>query len=135
MTDQEAAVIAKTSYGRCSLAPKFFEAFYERFFEVCPAAKPLFAKTDFERQRRLLQHAFGLLLIFPAQPAGEPNILARVAERHSRRDLNIDPALYPLFIDSLIDTVKRYDPEYSPAVEAAWRSAVATGVAYMRARY
>ena len=130
-----AAKIAKASYGRSSSVPTFFQDFYERFFEVCPAVKPLFAKTDFERQRRLLQHAFGLLLIFPAQPEAEPNLLSRVAERHSRRDLNIDPTFYPLFLDSLIDTVKRYDPEYTSAVERAWRSTVAQGVAYMTSKY
>ena len=135
MTDQHAAAIAKASYGRCCTVPRFFDAFYERLFEVCPAARPLFAQTDFERQRRLLQHAFGLLLIFPAQPAAEPTALSRVAERHSRRDLNIDPGLYPLFIDSLIDTVKRYDPECTPAIEAAWRTTVAKGVAYMQSKY
>ena len=95
----------------------------------------MFAKTDFDRQRRLLRHAFGLLLSFPAQPDGEPTILSRVAERHSRRDLDVDPALYPLFIDSLIDTVKQYDREFTPAVERAWRTAVARGVEYMQSKH
>ena len=72
---------------------------------------------------------------FPARPGGEPTILSRVADRHSRRDLAIDPALYPLFIDSLIDTVKQYDDELTPVVERAWRTAVATGVEYMQSKY
>jgi hemoglobin-like flavoprotein len=135
MTDQEAAVLAKASYARCSTAPEFFGAFYQRFFTLCPAARPMFAKTDFDRQHRLLRHAFGLLLTFPAQRDGEPRILSRVAERHSRRDLAIDPAFYPLFIDSLIDTVKQYDYEFTPTVEGAWRTAVVTGVEYMQSKY
>jgi len=135
MTDQEAAGLAKASYDRCSAAPEFFEAFYRQFFTLCPTARPMFAKTDFARQHRLLRHAFGLLLNFPAQPDGEPTILSRVAERHSQRDLDIDPALYPLFIDSLIDTVKHYDYAFTPAVEGAWRTAVATGVEYMQSKY
>ena len=62
-------------------------------------------------------------------------MLARVAERHSRRDLNVDPALYRPFIDALIDTVKEFDREYTPAVEAAWRATVAPGVAYMKSKH
>src|SRR2546421_7749761 len=46
-------------------------------------------RSDFERQNKLLRHAFGLLLIFPNQARTEPSVLTRVAERHSRRDLDI----------------------------------------------
>jgi len=55
--------------------------------------------------------------------------------RHSRRDLDIPPALYAPFIESLIATVQRNDPEFSSAVERAWRETLAPGVAYMQARY
>jgi hypothetical protein len=95
----------------------------------------VFAHTDFERLHRLLRHALGLLLTFPGQPASEPNLLARIAERHSRHDLGIDPTLYPFFVDSLVATVRAYDQEFSPAVERAWRRAVAPGIAYMQSRY
>jgi hypothetical protein len=73
-----------------------------------------------------------LLLIFPNQPPGEPTILSRVAERHGPNDLNIDPELYPGFVMSLVQTVAEHDPEFDEAVEAAWRSAVAPGIAYMQ---
>ena len=133
--DSAARDLASASYQRCAEQPGFFESFYHHFFAVCPEAAPRFAHTDFERQNRLLRHALGLLLIFPKEPDVEPTLLTRVAERHSRRDLNVLPSLYPPFVDSLIATIKQYDPAYSPEVETAWRRTVAKGVAYMISQY
>ncbi|HEV2751729.1 MAG TPA: globin [Gemmatimonadales bacterium] len=130
-----AMALAKASYERCSAGPAFFRAFYDDFFARCPEAKARFTNTDFERQNKLLQHAFGLLLLFPTQPHGEPGLLTRIAERHSRRDLDVRPALYSPFIDSLIATVRRYDAQFTPTIERAWRETLAPGVAYMQARY
>ena len=133
--DRETMAAAKASYDRCCTAPRFFEDFYSNFFARCPQARSMFARTDFERQHKLLRHAFGLLLNFPKQPPREPTILARVAERHSRRELGVDPSLYQPFIDALIDTVRRCDPDFTPAVEDAWRKTVRKGVEYMQAKY
>lgn len=131
---QEALVVARASYQRAA-SPQFFSAFYNRLFEVRPDTRPLFANTEFERQHKLLRHAIGLLLSFPEEADREPTILARLAERHSRRDLDVDPSLYPAFLESLIDTIKRYDPQYTPAVEQAWRVSLAKGLTYMQSRY
>jgi len=127
--------VAKDSFRRCSAAPDFFACFYRNFFRACPQAEPLFAKTDFPRQHKLLQHAIGLLLIFPLQAPADSSLLDRVAERHSQRDLGIEPAFYPAFVDSLIQTAREHDPEFSDDTERAWRQAVAPGVAYMQGRY
>lgn len=132
---REAGAVSRASYQRAAQAPDFFSAFYDRLFEVRPDTRQLFAGTEFERQHKLLRHAIGLLLSFPEQPDGEPTILARLAERHSRRDLAIDPSLYPPFLESLLDTIKRCDPEFTPAVEHAWRTTLAKGFAYMQSRY
>ena len=126
---------ARASYERCAKAPRFVDDFYDRLFEVLPEARARFAETDFDRQRRLLRHAIGLLLSFPSERDGEPNILSRLAERHSRKDLAIEPAFYAPFLESLIDTVKRHDPACTPAVEQAWRTTLAKGFAYMQSRY
>lgn len=135
MVDQAVMALAKASYDRCCKAPDFLDAFYRNFLSACPEAAPRFAHTKFEQQTKLLRHAIGLLLIFPSQPLTEPTLLARLAERHSRRDLDIDPAFYGPFIEALIATVRRYDGKCTPAVEAAWRETVAPGVAYMTARH
>ena len=132
---RDAMAIARASYERSCARSDFFQAFYRRLFEVRPEVKPFFANTDFERLHKLLRHAIGLLLIFPAQRETEPTILARVAERHSRRDLGIDPSYYPSFLEALIDTVKRCDPEFTPTVEQAWRTTLAKGFAYLQSKY
>ena len=133
--DRAARDVASASYQRCCDQPGFFEAFYRRFFAVCPEAEPRFARTDFARQNQLLRHAFGVLLVFATQPDGEPTVLSRIAERHSRRDLDVPPSLYPPFVDSMIATVQEFDPDFSPQVEAAWRRTVQRGVTYMISRY
>lgn len=138
MEERESIGVAKASFDRCSASPEFLSAFYRNFFLACPEAKPLFAKTDFKRQTVLLRDAIGLLLIAPffsTDPDAAPTPLSRTAERHSRRDLDIAPRLYPPFVDSLMATVKEFDPEYSSAIEGAWRTAIAKGVAYMQSRY
>jgi hemoglobin-like flavoprotein len=128
--------LAKASYDRCCAAPEFFPSFYRNLFTTRPDVEPLFAKTDFRRQHNLLRHALSLLLIFPTKPEAEArSLLRRVAERHSRRDLAIDPSLYEPFVDALIVTVQQYDPEYSPEMEAAWRTTVEQGVDYMISKY
>ena len=135
MADKATTALAKASYERCCQASDFLQAFYRNFLAGCPEAVPRFAGTNFDQQTKLLRHAIGLLLIFPNQPSQEPTLLSRVAERHSRRDLDIDPSLYSPFIDALIETVKQFDRECTPAVEAAWRTTVAPGVAYMKSRH
>lgn len=138
MDEREAVAIAKASFDRCTTMPDFLSGFYRRFFEVCPEAKPLFAKTDFVRQVTLLRNAIGLLLIAPFfanEGATGPTLLAKVAERHDRRHLNIEPRFYPPFVESLLRTIKETDPEFSPEIESAWRMAIVKGVAYMQSHY
>lgn len=133
--DDPVAEAAKASYARCCDNDDFFPAFYRRFFEACPPAEALFAGTDFTRQHKLLRHAIGTLLIFGHQPDAEPNLLTRIAVRHSRAELGVKPEWYALFLDSLIDTVASCDPEFGPELEGAWRATTAKGIAYMQSRY
>lgn len=127
--------LAKASYERCCEAPDFFAAFYRNFFAACPEAEPRFADTDWEWQYKLLKHALGLLLIFPNQPDDAPSILRRVAERHSRRDLDVYPSLYPMWVDSMVATVKEFDTDFTMETEYAWRATLAKGVKYIISKY
>ena len=132
---KEPVDLALESYGRSCEAPEFFAAFYAHLFEACPATIYKFAHTDFDRQHRLLRHGIGLLLNFDRQSGDAPNILARVAERHARTDLDVDPAFYPFFVASLVATARKFDPQFDADTESAWRVATANGLAYMTSKY
>jgi hemoglobin-like flavoprotein len=134
--DASTADIAKASYERCCEVPEYFAAFYHNFFEASPGTELRFANTDFELQHKLLRHALQLLFLFSTKSEDEAkHLLRRVAERHSRTDLNIDPTLYPGFVDSLVKTSKEFDPQFTPDVERAWRDTLAPGIAYMINKY
>lgn len=132
--NSDSAALAKASYQRAQQSPDFFHRFYQTFFANCPAAQPMFAKTDFPRQHQLLQHAIGLLLSYHGHHQNEPNLLTRVALRHGKEQLAVDPAHYQPFIDALVETVGRFDPEFTEATEDAWRNATADGVEYMKSK-
>lgn len=137
MTDVSASQMdmARASYDRCCQHQGFPQGFYEHLFRLCPEAEPMFAQTDFDKQVRLLRHALGSLLIFPKHQDQEPNLLTRVADRHGRDELGVDPSYYAAWVDALIETVRGHDPECSATVEEAWRQTVAPGVAYMQSKF
>jgi hemoglobin-like flavoprotein len=120
--------VAEESYRRCQGDP-FFQAFYRRLLSTDASIRAKFARTDFERQNKLLQHGIGLLLIFAKRP--NPALLQRIAERHGARDLDIPPALYPHFVESLVATVRQFDASCDGHVEAAWRTALRPGIDFM----
>jgi hemoglobin-like flavoprotein len=93
----------------------------------------MFVGTDFQRQNKLLQHGIGLLFIYAKR--ANPAILDRIAGRHAHGELDIAPNMYPYFVDSLVGTVKLFDPQFNPALDEAWRAAVAPGIAFMASRH
>jgi hemoglobin-like flavoprotein len=126
----ERVLQAEASYHRCGESGAFYSTFYDHLLASDPRIPPMFASTDFDRQHRLLKHALGLLLIYAKRP--NPSLLQRIAERH--RQVGIFDDLYPHFIESLVLAVSEHDPEYTPEVGDAWRSAVAPGIEYIRSR-
>jgi hypothetical protein len=43
--------------------------------------------------------------------------------------------MYPLFVESLLTTVREHDPRCSPEIETAWREALSPGIEFMKSRY
>jgi len=125
--------IAESSYRRCADQPAFFRTFYDRLLASDPSIPPKFAQTDFDRQNKLLKHALGLLIIYAKRP--NPALLERIALKHTRHGVDVPPDQYRLFLDALEYALAEHDPQYRPAVGAAWRAALAPGIAYMQSRY
>ena len=93
----------------------------------------MFSQTDFERQHKVLQHGLGILLIYAKRR--NPALLQRIADRHGRKDVNVDPSLYAFFVESLVTAVREHDSKANPDIEDAWRAAVAPGIEFMKDQY
>ena len=125
------------SLGRCRATAGFLDAFYQRFVASSDEVRAKFAKTDMMRQVQMLEDTLFVVANAVQGEEGSParSDLPRIAERHSRRDLDIGPELYDLFLECLIVTVRTHDPKFTSKVEAAWREVMGFSIDYMRKRY
>jgi hemoglobin-like flavoprotein len=125
------------SLKRCLALPGFMEGFYQSFVASSEEVREKFRNTDLQRQAQMLSDS---LYVLAVAVQGQEGSLAwgdmpRLAARHSRKDLDIRPALYDHWLTCLLDTVRRHDPQFTPEIEAAWRATLAVGITYMKSRY
>lgn len=113
---------------------EFFAAFYERFLAASPEVAAKFRHTDMPRQQAMLKKAFYHLLAFYAS-SNTDYYLEQVAISHSRAHLDIRPALYDLWLETLIATARSFDDRFDAEVELAWRLVMAPGIVYMTFHY
>jgi hemoglobin-like flavoprotein len=135
--DKQELQLFRESVTRCVADPAFLQTFYDRFIGSSDEVREKFKGTDLQKQKRAL--ADSLFSLAVALQGNEKSYswreLDRVAHRHGRADQDIRPELYDIWMARLIESAALHDPEYSPEIEAAWRSALSAGVAFMRARY
>jgi hemoglobin-like flavoprotein len=112
----------------------FFESFYQRFLQSSPEIAAHFQNTDMNRQQKMLKKSFYGLFVFYASGHADDYIV-KVAESHSRAKLDIKPELYDVWLDSLMETVKQFDSEFSDEIELAWRLVLTPGITYMKFKY
>jgi hemoglobin-like flavoprotein len=124
------------SLRRCDASPDFLDRFYERFLSSSPKVQEKFARTNFERQKRLLRASFYLILLAAEDPDSDPGVyLEKMAIRHSAADLDVGAELYDLWLDSLLAVVEECDPAFDSEVEEAWDRMMGIGISYMLRRY
>ena len=125
----------KASFARCGESDGFYNTFYDVFLTQSPEIPPLFAKTDFKKQKQILKATAALLVRHKFQEAEVGAALQKVGKTHSRDGYNINPDLYPLWLDSLCETVRQYDPECTPELELQWRTRMQEGIDYIVSAY
>jgi hemoglobin-like flavoprotein len=129
----QASDLVFQSYGRCCNKDQFFVDFYDLFMNRSPSIKARFANVDMKQQRHLLRNGIMQLVL---HARGMPDSKLRdLARSHSREGYDIPPEWYDDWLDALMATIKRHDPEYSDEVEQAWRSAIMPGIDIIRGGY
>jgi hemoglobin-like flavoprotein len=125
------------SLKRCLAVPHFLEEFYASFMASSPEVAEKFRGVDPVRQAQVLAESLYALAVVAQGQAGSPawGDFPRLAERHSRRDLDIRPELYDLWLECLLGSVRRCDRACDQNVEEAWRETLAIGIRYLRSQY
>ena len=130
--------IFDSSYKRVMLKKtndiSFFDAFYDRFISDSPEVAKHFSRTDMDKQKMMLKKSFYSLFTFYTTNNSD-DYLERIAKRHGKNELDVDPKLYDLWLENLVDTVKEFDPEFDKDVELAWRLVLCSGITYMKFKY
>ncbi|MGF1643246.1 MAG: hypothetical protein ACFCUJ_06340 [Thiotrichales bacterium] len=111
-------------------APDFLDRFYQGFMVTSEDIRKIFATTDMERLKRKLQSSLKVMTLVASEDPGAEMYLAYLGRLHDR--LAIDPAMYTLWLNSLIDAVAGCDPLFDNALESDWRSVVGKALAAMR---
>ena len=113
------------SYGRCLRGGRFIERFYEVFMDSHPSVRPMFATTDMGTQRLALRRGISVAIFHAAGSALSRRTTEEMARVHSCAGRSpVDPALYPYWVESLVQVVGETDPEATPALLARWRAAM-----------
>jgi hemoglobin-like flavoprotein len=129
------AELFNDSYERCMRRPGFLERFYKIFTASSEEVAAKFAHTDFQKQKRLLKVSLYMLMLTSDPPPEVTAHLERIAELHSRKQLDIKPELYTLWLDCLLQAASEFDPSFDKDIETAWRNILASGIQIMKSRY
>ena len=125
----------RASFDRCEAAGDFAERFYDVFLNSSPEVAPLFAKTDFKQQRKILRATVYIMVTRDATDPNAQETLERISHSHARAKLNIRPELYDLWLDSLCESAKAMDSKWTPELERSWRECMAPGIALITSLY
>lgn len=121
------------SYQRCLAVSGFFDRFYALLFEADPAISPMFAETDFDRQRVMIRKGITSLIMHGAGMGGAAGrVLDEVADSHGKEGLHLPSPLFGLWLDVMLKTVGLTDPRATPGLLDKWRRVLRPGVERIR---
>lgn len=111
------------------------EKFYEALLQADPRIKMMFKNTNFERQRELFVHGVLMLIEYANGKTLGEMAIKRLGELHSRRKMSVPPDLYPIWVNCLVETLAKLDPEFSPVLDRQWRATLQKGIDVMTRMY
>jgi len=110
----------------------FIESFYDKFIATSPQIAAMFKNTNMATQKTMLHDSLNYMVEFYKNPQATTH-LQHIQNVHGKSGLNIPQEYYHIWLDSLIETLKIYDPLFDAATEQAWRTVLTRGIQFMQA--
>ena len=112
----------------------FIDIFYQNFFNNSEKVRSKFKNTNMDQQKKILRYSLMDMVDFYTY-RNETDYLKKIATLHSQAKHNISPALYELWLEAMMGSLRTCDPLFNEDVEMAWRVVLAPGIAYMKFKY
>jgi len=126
----------QASYGRCLHKGGFIDRFYDTFLASHPDIPPMFAKTDFQKQRLALRRGISIALSHAEGSGLVRRGVDEMACAHARTGRTpVRPGLYRFWIDSLITTIREFDEQANEALLERWREAMGVVIGTFSEQY
>lgn len=127
----------KDSYIRCQENEKFFDLFYKTLLGKSEEIAAKFEHTDWVRQHNLIKLGIKSAILYAEQPdyAFAQKNIDDIGTTHSHSQWDIKPEFYPLWLDSVVETVKECDPAYSLELSDAWRKVLTPAIQLIISKY
>ena len=128
--------IVNDSFLRC-INDKFFSRyFYKNLFFLKPNLEDYFKNTDMEHQEKAIMNGLKFLLGFlDGKDANSRSQIVRIAQTHGHLALNIHPHSYYYWIEAIVMTAKKCDPDWYDDLEYYWREVVSFPVSFIISNY
>jgi len=118
----------EASFSRVALESAFLDHFYHTFTDSHPDIRQLFAKFEKDKQKLILRTEIAAFIKFTRGDEGSLMILREVISRH--KFIGLSPSMYTNWEESLMASLKEFDPFWSVELESTWRAALAKGLQY-----
>ena len=130
------AELFNDSYQRCLAKEDFIDRFYDKYIASSEIVAQKFAHADMKKQKLMLEASLHLLMALKAVAPGDAKAhFKKLGAVHSRKQHDIAPELYDLWLACLIDAVKECDEKYDSDIDAAWRETLSGGIKIMQSMY
>jgi len=119
------------SYERAVLGNQepFFAEFYAIFISKSLDLKHMFAQTNMRKQRQSLATSLTLLVWFAEEHKSDAQ-LEQLAKQHAGFGLTAE--LYDVWMDALIEALKKTDTQHTKEESLAWRIILSPGITFMK---
>lgn len=133
---QQKVKLVNDSFLRAKRNTLFAKDFYENLFFLNPAIKHYFIQTDFEHQEKAIMHGLQFLMGFLDQKnENARKQILRISKTHSNEGMKIHPHHYYFWIEALIMTGKKLDPNWHRDLEYYWREVISFPVSFITSQY
>ncbi|MEZ4700988.1 MAG: globin [Rhodothermales bacterium] len=126
----------RSSLLRCLSNIHFLERFYDTFMASSPEVRNAFAHSDMERQMAMLNASlYQLMNLYEKRDDKARAFIQELGASHGKHGHQIPPALYDLWLDSLLKTVEECDAQYDASIGQAWREVMSYGIGLMKSNW